>query len=226
MSKGNTFENDFLKLIFNAVAIANIADNAASSPLTNLYVALHTADPGEAGDQTTSEATYTGYARIAVVRTSGGWTVSANSVVNAAAVTFAQCTAGSNTITHWSVGVATSGASKILYKGSLGTAVEGPFTAVAAGDLITIPGTTLAVDNRVAFYPAAGSSLPGGITEGTIYWVKTVSSNDITVSTTQGGGTLDITSAGDGIAFKASVLAVSVNITPEFAAGVISITED
>jgi hypothetical protein len=47
MSMGNTFENDIAKLIFNATAIANIADNAASSPLTSLYVALHTADPGE-----------------------------------------------------------------------------------------------------------------------------------------------------------------------------------
>jgi hypothetical protein len=75
--KGSTFEQDILKLIFNATAIANIADNAATSPLTNLFVALHTADPLEAGDQTSSEATYTGYARVAVLRTSGGWTVSA-----------------------------------------------------------------------------------------------------------------------------------------------------
>jgi len=80
MSKGNTWENDLLKLIFNATAIANIAANAASSPLTNLYVSLHTADPGEAGDQTTSEATYTSYARVAVARTSGGFTVTGNSV--------------------------------------------------------------------------------------------------------------------------------------------------
>lgn len=65
MSKGNTFENDWLLLIFNATAIANIADNAASAPLTNLYVSLHTADPGEAGDQTTNEAAYTSYARVA-----------------------------------------------------------------------------------------------------------------------------------------------------------------
>ena len=71
MSKGNTFENDILKLIFNATAIANIADNAASSPLTNLYASLHTADPGEAGDQTTNETSYTSYARVAVARTSG-----------------------------------------------------------------------------------------------------------------------------------------------------------
>ena len=76
MSKGDTFENDFVKLIFQASAIANIADNAATSPLTNLYLSLHTADPGEAGSQTTSEATYTSYARVAVARTSGGFTIS------------------------------------------------------------------------------------------------------------------------------------------------------
>jgi hypothetical protein len=75
MSKGNTFENDFLLLIFNGTAIADLADNDATSPLTNLYVSLHTGDVGEAGSQTTSEATYTSYARVAVARTSGGWTV-------------------------------------------------------------------------------------------------------------------------------------------------------
>jgi hypothetical protein len=119
MSKGNTFENDILKLILNATAIANIADNAASSPLTNVFVALHTADPGEAGDQTTSETSYTSYARVSVARTSGGWTVTGNSVSPAAAIDFPQCTGGSATITHASIGVATSGASKILYKGAV-----------------------------------------------------------------------------------------------------------
>jgi hypothetical protein len=119
MSKGDTFENDLLKLIFNATAIANIADNAAASPLTNLFVALHTADPGEAGSQTTSEAAYTGYARVAVARTSGGWTVSANSVSPVANIDFPVGTAGSGTATHFSIGTVTSGAGKILYSGTV-----------------------------------------------------------------------------------------------------------
>jgi hypothetical protein len=119
MSKGNTFENDLLKLIFNATAIANIADNASSSPLANLYVALHTADPGEAGDQTTSEATYTDYARVAVARTTGGWTATANSISPVAAITFPAGSGGSGTVTHFSVGTASSGAGKILYKGTV-----------------------------------------------------------------------------------------------------------
>jgi hypothetical protein len=119
MSKGNTFENDLLKLIFNATAIANIADNAASSPLTNLQVGLHTADPGEAGDQTTSEATYTSYARVAVARTSGGWTVTTNTVVPVANIDFPEATGGTNTITNGSIGTASSGAGKLLYKGAI-----------------------------------------------------------------------------------------------------------
>lgn len=124
MSKGNTFENDLLKLIFNATAIANIADNAAASPLTNLYWALHTADPGEAGDQSTSESTYTSYARVAVARTTGGMTAaSAGSTSPVANVDFPMATGPTLptvvTITHFSIGVASAGATKLLYSGTV-----------------------------------------------------------------------------------------------------------
>jgi hypothetical protein len=118
-SKGNTFENDLLKLIFNATAIANLADNAASSPNTNLFVALHTADPGEAGDQTTNEIAYTSYGRATVARTTGGWTVTANSTSPVANIDFAAGTGGSGTATHASIGLVVSGASKLLYSGTV-----------------------------------------------------------------------------------------------------------
>lgn len=119
MSKGDTWENDLLKLAFNATAIANIADNAASSPLTSLYVSLHTADPGESGNQTTSETAYTSYARVAVARTSGGWTVTANSVSPVATISFPACTGSTSTITHFAVGTATSGTGKLLWSGTV-----------------------------------------------------------------------------------------------------------
>jgi len=118
--KGDTFENDVLKLIFNATAIANMADNAAASPLTNLYVSLHTADPGDAGNQTTSETAYTGYARVAVARTAGGWTVTSNSVSPVANIDFGACTASPGAaITHWAVGTASSSTGKLLYAGTV-----------------------------------------------------------------------------------------------------------
>jgi len=128
MSKGNTFENDLLKLIFNGTPISALADNAASGPLTNLHVSLHTADPGEGGDQTTSEASYTGYARVAVARSTSGWVVTNNSVSPAAIISFPPCTGGTSTVTHFAVGTAASGAGKVLYKGAVS-----PTVSVASG---------------------------------------------------------------------------------------------
>lgn len=125
MSKGNTFEDDILKLIFNGTPIANMADNAAASPLTNLYLALHTADPGEAGLQNTNEVAYTGYARVAVARTTAGWTVLNSSVSPTAAIEFGEMTSGTpGTATHASVGTVSNGGGKILYKGALSPAVS------------------------------------------------------------------------------------------------------
>lgn len=126
--KSDTFENDLLKLILNGTAISTIADNAASTPLTNLYIALHTADPqagaNEGSSQTTSEATYTGYARQPVARTTAGWTIATDAagVTRAtltSAIAFGTATAGNNTITHFSVGTAASGTGKILYAGTV-----------------------------------------------------------------------------------------------------------
>lgn len=119
MSIANTFENDLMKLIFNATAIANVADNAAGSPLTNISVALHTGDPGETGDMTTSEATYTSYARVSVARTSGGWTVTNNSVSPVANISFPAGTGGSGTVTHASCGPTGGGATKIFWSGTV-----------------------------------------------------------------------------------------------------------
>lgn len=129
MGKGNTTSNNILKLIFNATNWANVADNAASSPLTNLYVALHTANPGASGNQTTSEAAYTSYARVAVARTTGGWTAaSAQSTSPVATIAFPQATGGSETETYWSIGTLSSGAGVILYSGTIS-----PNIAVSSG---------------------------------------------------------------------------------------------
>jgi len=125
MSASNAFENAVALLLFNNTAIANYGDAPGilgSAAAGSLFVALHTADPGEAGSQTTSEATYTGYARVAVARSGAGWTVSGTAptqAANAAAVTFGLDTVGSETITYFSVGRDTSGAGQILASGIL-----------------------------------------------------------------------------------------------------------
>lgn len=119
MSKSDVMENSLLLLIFNATLFANVAINATSAPITSIFAALHTADPGETGDQTTNEIAYTSYARVGVLRTSGGWTVTANSVSPVAAITFPAGTGGSGTATHFSVGTLTSGAGVRFYSGTV-----------------------------------------------------------------------------------------------------------
>ena len=141
MSKGNTFENELLLLIFNNTAIALIGDASGLQPSAtagSLYISLHTGDPGEAGTATTSEAAYTSYARVAVARSGSGWTVSGNAVSNAALVQFPQCTGGSETLTHFGVTTASSGGTKLLYKGALSSSLavsSGIQPQFAIGDL-------------------------------------------------------------------------------------------
>lgn len=118
------FEQDLCKLIFNAVAIGNVADNAATAPLTNLWMALHTADPGDTGDQGTSEGGYTAYTRISVARTTLGWvvsTASAASVSPVANIDFPQvATTSTGTFTHASIGVTSATTSgKIIASGTI-----------------------------------------------------------------------------------------------------------
>lgn len=131
MSKTNAWETDLLLLVFNNVNVANIGDATGlrgSTAAGSLFISLHTADPGEAGNQSTNEIVYTGYGRIALERTSGNFTVSGNAVSFAANVDFGACTAGSGTATHFGIGCALSGATKLLYKGALSVSI-----AVSAG---------------------------------------------------------------------------------------------
>lgn len=123
MSAGSTFRNDLLKLIYNGTAIANIADNAGSSPLGNLYWSLHTADPGASGTQTTSEANYTSYARVAVARDSTGHTVTANSVSPTNNVNFPLSTGGSNTASYFMNGTVVSSTGKQLVSGTISPSI-------------------------------------------------------------------------------------------------------
>lgn len=144
MSKSDTFENDLLQLILNNVNAALIGDATGlrgSSVAGSLYAALHSADPGEAGNQSTSEVTYTGYARQAIARSSAGFTISGSSASLTSAVNFPASSGGGSPATYFSIGVASSGAGKILYSGVLNNAIPCNSAGVApqlgAGTTIT-----------------------------------------------------------------------------------------
>lgn len=128
MTQTTAAAGNWLKLILNATAIANLADNAASGPLTNIYVSLHTATPGLTGTQTTNEAAYTSYARVAVARTTGGWTITNNTASPVATISFPAATGGSETETFMGIGSASSGAGVLYWYGAIS-----PTIAVSSG---------------------------------------------------------------------------------------------
>lgn len=119
MSKSNVTENDLVKFYANNVAMPAYG--------TTLYMHLHTADPGEGGTSSTNEAAYTGYARVAVTRDAGGWTIcdpdgttnaNGSAFKNTAEVPFPECTGVTDDVTVTYASLCTNGG-QILYSGAL-----------------------------------------------------------------------------------------------------------
>lgn len=138
MSASNSLENSIMLLLFNATTYNLIAENDSTSPATNLYVSLHTSDPGEAGTAVTNETAYTDYVRVAVVRTGSGWTVSTNTASNAAAVTFPVCGATGATITHFGIVSTASGAGELYFSGTASLVVSTGVTPEFAIGALTV----------------------------------------------------------------------------------------
>lgn len=149
MSKSNTFEAEILDLIFLNANIANIGDATGlrgSSAAGNLYLALHTADPGEAGSAATNEIAYTGYARQPVARSAAGFSRSGSTISLVPNVDFPEMTGGAGgTITHWSIVKEASGASVVLYKSAVT-----PTQTVANGVIPRIKGTASGTPSTVS----------------------------------------------------------------------------
>jgi hypothetical protein len=123
MPKSTATSNNIVGLYYNATAIANIADNAASSPATNIYVALATASYSVASTMSSNETVYTNYARQTVARTTGGWSAPASGATsNVAAIEFPQCGVTGATITSACTGKA-AGASDIYHYGDLNASI-------------------------------------------------------------------------------------------------------
>lgn len=143
MSKSNSLENSYLLLLFNNTNIANVGDATGlrgSAAAGSLFFSLHTADPDEAGTQSTNEVAYTSYARVAVARSGAGFVVTGNAVALADDVTFPAGTGGTGTATHWGIGTSASGAGTLLYKGAISPSIvcgNGVTPALTAGTIVT-----------------------------------------------------------------------------------------
>jgi len=226
--KTNGWETDLLNLYFTNVDVANVGDAAGlqnSAGAGSLYLSLHTAYPGEAGTQDTSECAYTDYARKAVNRSTAEWTTTGNVVTTDNANAFPACSGGSETAYFVGIGRQSAGTTELDYICPMGTE-QGEALGSNAGDVFTCPGHALTNDDRVAIFALPKVALPGGPTAGTIYWVVGVSGITFQISTTQGGGAVTLTTDGVALVYKMVGLAISNGITPTIAAGAISIKEE
>lgn len=209
--------SEFL-LLFNATTWTSTAINATVSPYTNLFLSLHTNDP-IVGNQTTNECNYTSYARVSVARTSGGFTVSSNTVTLAGAANFPQNTGvSSNVATYWGLGTNTSGAGNLWFSGPIcaNAATPLPFTCTnASPGVFTSHAHGYAANQPLLFWAATGT-LPTGITAGTIYYVIStgLTTDAFEVSTSVGGSAVNTSSSGDGLVIAAAPITISQNVTP------------
>lgn len=124
MPKSTSLCNSMLALLYNATAIADVAENDSSSPMTNTYASLHTASLSASSNQSSNETPYTNYARQATARSTSGWDApSGGATQNAAAIEFPQCGVTGATITSGAIGKDSSGAGIIWHYGDLNASI-------------------------------------------------------------------------------------------------------
>lgn len=179
-----------------------------------LFLSLHDIYPGKTGNQATNELAYTSYVRVAVDRTGARWARSGNIVRNVIDEQWPICTGGSGVARFIGVGRSLTGPGVLDYTAPLGVEL-GEGAAFHASDVFTIPQLSgLALNEEVVFLALTKGPFPGGLVPGDVYFVKTLAGDNITLSSTAGGATIDITSPGVGLAYKLQKLQITNLIRP------------
>jgi hypothetical protein len=216
-SKSDFLELELLDHVLGGAAMAYTAP-------TNIHVALFTVAPTDSGGGT--EVTGGSYARVQVTNNATNFpAASAGLKQNGTAITFAQATADWGTVVAFGLfDASTSG--NLLYWGWLGTDDGDVFTATNAGDLFTVPGHSVALNDQVRLLDIPGSALPTGVTVGVTYFVLTVTGNTFQLSATQGGSAIVLTTDGSGLLAKITAKPVLNGDTASFAINALQIRED
>jgi hypothetical protein len=223
--KNLSYAAAWLRLLFNNETWSNLAGGLeGTSSAGYLYVSLHSADPSTIPSQNTNEASYTGYSRQAVARTTDGWTVTNNVVSNAATISFGVCTANGQTITHVGIGTGT-GETLTLYSFPLVSEWK-DFQGVSGQTSFETNENNLVTGDIVQVIPTILSSLPTPLEKGVNYYIVSTTTGLIQLSTTLNGSPITITASGYGMLGKISPIVVDLNVEPVFASGKLTITEE
>lgn len=122
MSATNAFETALLSLIITNANAANVGDGTGlrgSSTAGVFWISLHTASPGETGDQTSNETAYTNYARQDEARNTSQWTVTNNTADNDNAIGFPTGGASGAALTHFGLGSDETSTGNLFLYGAL-----------------------------------------------------------------------------------------------------------
>ena len=227
MPLSDTFKSELQDHVFQNANVADIGDATGlrgSTTAGSLYFSLHTADP-KAGNQSTSESAYTSYARQSAARSAGGFTEASGTITNAAAINFpANTGAAATQITHWGIGVGSSGATDLLWSGEL----IGPrivVTVDASTDTLTSTSHGL-TNGQASRVRAVDGTVPAGLSAGTQYFVVGATANTFQLSTTVGGAAVNITDAGSGTisVHKDYYITPATNVAPSIGIGQLSLS--
>lgn len=210
----------------------HIYRNTASSQPATVYAGLLTAvTDAEAG--TVTEASFAGYARVAITFGAPASALGGRQITNSSPVTFAAKTdAGSATIV--AVGVYDA-----LTVGNLMDVIPldgADVIAVAvvdagdiSSDLLVSPAHGVTTNQKVRFENFPGSSsIPAGLSENTVYFVIAtgLTADRFAVSTSQGGAAVNITAAGRALCMRQTDLTVNQNDQVNFATSTLKLAED
>lgn len=172
-----------------------LLDSAQAGSLTaaTAHLGLHTA-LGASGAEVTGGSPV--YARKAIT-----WNAAASGSKDIAAAQTFDVPAGTTIVAVQLWSALTVGTSRAWMPA--GSSARRAFSVDSAGvtnNDIFSPAHGLTTDNRVVFWPTIGAGLPTGLAEDTGYWVIStgLTTDSFRVSTTQGGGAVDITAIGDG----------------------------
>lgn len=170
--------------------------NVSYTPPATVYLAAFSVKPaldGTGGTELTN-GTAPGYARVAMTFAAFVAGVADNSIV----LNLPANSSGSNwpEIVAWGVFDALTAGNLMNTDFFIAPNTLTPFTAVAATDILTAFGQTLANGDKVVLKAVAG--LPAGLTADTIYFVISVSGQTFQLSLTSGGAAINFTTDGDG----------------------------
>lgn len=189
----------------------------------NIFVALLTSAPLDSDTGTSiasKEATYTGYARKSTAAADYG-SSSGGTTANANAIAFAPCTGGSSVVKYFAkVDAATLG--NVLYWGPLG---NNPAKTISA---ITRSSTTATATSTAHGYSTADEVDISGATQPEYngnFTITVIDANTFTY-TVSGTPATPATTTGSIQARKITSLSISNTITPSFAIGALTHSED